>query len=665
MNRKVLTGLVLIFLVIGLTQILFSQNFFITGSTTLTGSAVSPPLSTCPAKAGDINTDGKVDLFDLSLLVDALSGRRTLDQCQEGISTFSVGDITQDKSVSVIDLQVLLSKVLPLTPLSLLSQCPTTEGDVDGDGIVSVTDLQLVSDVALGRTTAPTCVTLQNARREVTDINNQVGTNHLDVTYVTNMLLYKTCSGVAGDVDNNNKVNEADLTALIAMLHEDLPLLRCKNTQQQLVYTGDLNHDQLGNVADITPLVPLLPLTTQGPTLFTDRCPTLVGDLTGDEQVNAADLLIMINVVMGRAQTKTCLLSETSTRMITDLNNDGATNILDLERIIKEVLTAPPVHIPACSTLSLDVNNDGAVTVHDLQQTLLVLQGNLMPFFCRQGTAIYQATDVNRDLATNHIDFELLSAQILPTYQTPVSLSTCPTIFGDVNGDNTVNVMDLQLTINVVKGTAQSATCMSGTQQRAVTDLNNDGATNIFDLQRMIPLVLVQTPQVVSPTPPTTPQCTSNSQCGAEGRCVDGRCQFTDGNNNNGGSIRCYEQWECLDYGACVNGMQTRTCTDTNGCNNAQVLFPKPQTQIACGTSAIATCFDKIQNQRETGLDCGGPCPSCPVVQPTFECSNFDPCEEGFSCESGYCIEEESNVLLIALTVVLVLLLAGIAFIIM
>jgi len=40
------------------------------------------------------------------------------------------------------------------------------------------------------------------------------------------------------------------------------------------------------------------------------------------------------------------------------------------------------------------------------------------------------------------------------------------------------------------------------------------------------------------------------------------------------------------------------------------------ETGVDCGgpCTACATCSDGIQNQGETGIDCGGPCPACPVA---------------------------------------------------
>ncbi len=76
------------------------------------------------------------------------------------------------------------------------------------------------------------------------------------------------------------------------------------------------------------------------------------------------------------------------------------------------------------------------------------------------------------------------------------------------------------------------------------------------------------------------------------------------------------------------DGIMTRSCTDKNHCNywwntpnETQWCFYEP------------TCRDNIRNQNETGVDCGGPCPSC------FSCSDGiqNQGEEGIDC-GGPCL---------------------------
>lgn len=65
----------------------------------------------------------------------------------------------------------------------------------------------------------------------------------------------------------------------------------------------------------------------------------------------------------------------------------------------------------------------------------------------------------------------------------------------------------------------------------------------------------------------------------------------------------CTEKWVCAEWSRCWLGVQERTCNDINNCISED---DKPYTSREC-----ATCDDGLQNQGETGIDCGGPCISC------------------------------------------------------
>jgi hypothetical protein len=67
---------------------------------------------------------------------------------------------------------------------------------------------------------------------------------------------------------------------------------------------------------------------------------------------------------------------------------------------------------------------------------------------------------------------------------------------------------------------------------------------------------------------------------------------------------------EVEDYNVVVGGASGPTCSD--GIQN------QGETGIDCGgpCTACATCNDGIQNQGETGVDCGGPCSPCPPPPP-------------------------------------------------
>lgn len=62
------------------------------------------------------------------------------------------------------------------------------------------------------------------------------------------------------------------------------------------------------------------------------------------------------------------------------------------------------------------------------------------------------------------------------------------------------------------------------------------------------------------------------------------------------------------------------------------------ETGVDCGgpCPACATCSDCIQNQGETGIDCGGPCPACETCEKTLPLTGiFAACPQGTHGASG------------------------------
>ncbi len=67
----------------------------------------------------------------------------------------------------------------------------------------------------------------------------------------------------------------------------------------------------------------------------------------------------------------------------------------------------------------------------------------------------------------------------------------------------------------------------------------------------------------------------------------------------------CTPNPECGEWQECINGTQTRICKDLNQCNPDEVASTESQ---SCVVEIKETCFDRIKNQNETGIDCGGSC---------------------------------------------------------
>jgi len=75
----------------------------------------------------------------------------------------------------------------------------------------------------------------------------------------------------------------------------------------------------------------------------------------------------------------------------------------------------------------------------------------------------------------------------------------------------------------------------------------------------------------------------------------------------------CVSNWQCSDWTECVEGMQTRTCTDTYNCVLKTTEEPSlsQECEVIIEEAEVIikeTCVDEIKNQDEEGIDCGGVC---------------------------------------------------------
>ena len=113
--------------------------------------------------------------------------------------------------------------------------------------------------------------------------------------------------------------------------------------------------------------------------------------------------------------------------------------------------------------------------------------------------------------------------------------------------------------------------------------------------------------------------CTDSSNCGTETGIpsLSHTCTGDVSQNNlpqiTGDatqSVVCTPNWQCGDWQECVDGNQARACTDTANCGTQDGI---PATSQACVVEIKETCSDKIKNQSETGVDCGGVCKKCSI----------------------------------------------------
>ena len=76
----------------------------------------------------------------------------------------------------------------------------------------------------------------------------------------------------------------------------------------------------------------------------------------------------------------------------------------------------------------------------------------------------------------------------------------------------------------------------------------------------------------------------------------------------------CYDFTINDSYGdglCCAYGNGSYTVSSAAGTHASGGTFTTSQTTNFCVGGTTATCTDGIQNQGETGIDCGGPCAPC------------------------------------------------------
>jgi hypothetical protein len=125
------------------------------------------------------------------------------------------------------------------------------------------------------------------------------------------------------------------------------------------------------------------------------------------------------------------------------------------------------------------------------------------------------------------------------------------------------------------------STCSSGNQTRTCTDSASCGTTtNKPSIRQPCTSATTTSTTTTTTTTPVTAEVTQT----------------------------CTPSPQCGDWQECIEGNQIRVCTDTNNCNPGEVASTESQ---ACTVPIIETCSDKIKNQDETGIDCGGKCKKC------------------------------------------------------
>lgn len=126
--------------------------------------------------------------------------------------------------------------------------------------------------------------------------------------------------------------------------------------------------------------------------------------------------------------------------------------------------------------------------------------------------------------------------------------------------------------------------------------------------------------------------------------CTDGFCSFI----NETAGLACDDDdggTQCDGEGDCV------ACLGDDDCTSPEVCLQ--------GECAPVHCTDGMQNESETGTDCGGTCPPCPNGQGCVDendcvsglcnmsvcgpCDDHDDCGAESYCDAGECLDRKAN----------------------
>ena len=325
-------------------------------------------------------------------------------------------------------------------------------GDIDGDCLVSVSDLSMaLAGVRSGNTDA--------------DLNGDGEVNGRDVDMV-NAVMGTTCADrLSGDVNGDGVVTSRDILAALALVRTNSPL-------------ADLNHDGVVNAIDLGVIEASFGAT------FASR---VLGDADGDGVVTTKDILVA-NAQLGRLGSADCdgdgTVEANDIAMITarlgagawdtltgDINGDRKVDAIDQDLLEANLGT---------NWNRADVDNNGTVSIDDLLMLLAAISDT---------TATTLLGDINGDGATNTADYLLVES--LFSGDDPVA---------DINGDGWVTVADLMLVMEGIGSIYADnldgdvdGNCSVGTEDIALieaamgsqwmlADIDGNGTVNVSDL---------------------------------------------------------------------------------------------------------------------------------------------------------------------------------------
>ncbi|MBR3624422.1 MAG: hypothetical protein IKN43_13870, partial [Selenomonadaceae bacterium] len=330
-------------------------------------------------KRMDLNSDGEIDVFDLTKLTNTIIGRegKKYIEIETPKKEPIKGDLNDDGVIDGNDNDLMMDTVMKnylkkgsyvkaadfdddgeinVTDLSAFKQALRNaratnstgiKGDINNDGKVTVSDVNLLNKFFNDE--------ISSAHLYNEDVNGDGELNKDDLESVKNLVKYgkiQKPSGVRGDINNDGVFNF--LEDGVALLNR----LKGKDTETE-IYNEDVNGDGIVNMDDVKAIENIFHYgKTQKPT-------GIRGDINNDGEVSfIEDGITLLNRLKGM-DTETEIYNE-------DIDGNGVVDMNDFEAF-KNLYNYGKMQEP--SGIKGDINNDGEVDIFDVTKLNKYLQG--------------------------------------------------------------------------------------------------------------------------------------------------------------------------------------------------------------------------------------------------------------------------------------------------
>ena len=459
-----------------------------------------------PGGTGDINSDSKVDPDDWNLMWDFIKGKRTPTAGEK-----TAADLNNDGTINATDAALLENLVKTAFDQDVADY--RGRGDVDGNGKLNAADANIIKGIAQERgNTVPSGQPLADvngdgkvdgwdyfillkviangwiepydldddgavnphdwdllidfvqqwqtpdvAQAFIADYNRDGELDMTDTDRLRDIILQKYPFDVnryrgAGDVDGNGRINQTDAKIIKAIV---------LGTKQFSDYPkADVDRNGMVNGMDY--FIVLL--------MVQNGWTELYGDVNGDGKVDPDDWNLILAIMSGDYQGPIDIFRA-------DIDGNGTVDMSDLYALEFQIINNHPIDVARYRGRG-DVDGNGVIEVADYN----LISGYALAYDKNQYVQRHpdfdlDRADVNLDGNIDGWDYFIVRFLILNGWTDPNDTPGTP---GDVDGNGSVGIEDVNAVINIMLGKAENA----------VADVSGNGSVGIEDVNAIINLML-------------------------------------------------------------------------------------------------------------------------------------------------------------------------------